>query len=146
MGRLEHGEALVMFGGDDDPFHSGSLGHPHNLTRVKQARVELLGQCHVVGGGYAHLVFDPFANAVKCLVMPLPAEMGVQPPVDEHPVIAIAEQGRPFRVFHAGLHRALAPHFVHGFLGTGQGGTYCKDGQQAVDVFHDGSLSGFSFR
>ena len=113
MGGLEHGEAVVVLRGDDDPLHAGGFRDADDLAGVKGGRVEVLRLREVVGLGDFHLPFDPFADAVKRLPLPLAAEVGVDAPVDEHAVVAVAEEGDAVGGFAAGQDRGGAPHLVH---------------------------------
>jgi hypothetical protein len=113
---FEHREAFMVLRGDDDPFHARLLGDADDLPGVEFGRVEFLGDGHVFLVGDSHLVFDPLADAVECLVLPLAAEVGVEPPVDEHAVVAIAEKFGALAGFNAILGAAVAPHGVHRFF------------------------------
>ena len=100
--RMEHGEALVMLGRDDDVFHAGSPGQQHDILRVEPCRIKVLGKGLVLlHADIRHAgIHDPFTDPVIRLPVPGAAQQGVQAPVDEHAVIAVGEvlrtRGFPF--------------------------------------------------
>ena len=102
MGRLEHGEPLVVLRGDNDPFHPRVPGQPGDPPGVELGGVELLGKGHVFDLGNLHLPLDPLADPVEGPIVPLAAEMGKQPPVDEHAVLPVAKERGPIGLFEAG--------------------------------------------
>ena len=103
VGGFEHGESFVMLRGDDDVFHPGGFGDAGDLLGVEFGGIEFAGEGHVFGIRDFHLALDPLADAVKRLVLPLAAEVGKQAPVDEHAVVAIAENGDAVGFFVAGF-------------------------------------------
>jgi len=47
--RIEHGEAIVMFGCDDDVLHARRLRERDDIVRIECAGIEAAGKCLVVG-------------------------------------------------------------------------------------------------
>ena len=63
VGGLEHREAVVVLGGDDDVFHAGILGDFDEVIGIELGGVELVGVLVVLGDGNPGVVHDPFADA-----------------------------------------------------------------------------------
>ena len=108
---VEHGEAVVMFGGDDDVLHAGGFGEGDDVVCVEAGGVELFGEGLVVGDGDGEVVHDPLADVGGALSVPLAGGDGVEAPVDEHAEAGLAPPG------HAGV--ALGGSF--GVLDGGDG-------------------------
>jgi hypothetical protein len=106
----------MVLGADDDPLHARFPGDADDFIGIEFGWVELLGKSHVFVVGDLHLVFDPLADAVEGLALPLATEVGVEAHVDEHAVVAIAEQGGARAALDAVLDGFVAPHFVHRFV------------------------------
>lgn len=90
---VEHGEAIVVLGGDDDVLHAGALGERHDVVRGEAGGIELLCEALVVGDGNGEVVHDPFADVSGALAVPLSGGDGVEAPVDEHAESGIAPPG-----------------------------------------------------
>ena len=119
--RMVHGKAVVVLAGDDDVFHARILGQLGNLHRIELDGIELLGKLLVLGHGNAGhvLVHDPFADAVIGLAVHLVGQLGIEPPMNEHGVVAVGEQLPALGIFGTELDHGLAPHLVH-VLGEGR--------------------------
>ncbi len=87
---VEHGEAVVVLGGDDDVLHAGGLGEGDDVVRAEAGGIELRGEGLVVGDGDGEVVHDPFADVVGALAVPFAGGDGVEAPVDEHAEAGIA--------------------------------------------------------
>ena len=112
---VEHGEAVVVFGGDDDVLHAGGFGEGDDVVRAEAGGVELGGEGFVVGDGDGGVVHDPLADAGDLLAVPCAGGDGVEAPVDEH-----AEAG-----FAPPLHAGV---FLGGGFGVLDGGDGVVDG------------------
>jgi hypothetical protein len=60
---VEHGEAVVVLGGDDDVLHAGGFGEGDDIVRAEAGGVELRREGLVVGDGDGGVVHDPLADA-----------------------------------------------------------------------------------
>ncbi len=47
-GGLEHGEAVVVLGGQNNVFHAGLLGEHHPIVRVEGLRIKFTGQLFIL--------------------------------------------------------------------------------------------------
>ena len=94
---VEHGEAVVVLGGDDDVLHAGGLGEGDDVVGAEAGGVELRGEGLVVGDGDGGAVHDPFADAGNLLAVPGSGGDGVESPVNEHAEAGITPPG------HAGV-------------------------------------------
>ena len=81
---VEHGEAVVVLGGDDDVLHAGGFGEGDDVVGAEAGGVELWGEGFVVGDGDGGVVHDPLADAGDLLAVPGAGGDGVEAPVDEH--------------------------------------------------------------
>lgn len=90
---VEHGEAVVMLGGNDDVLHAGSLGEGNDVMRGEAGGVELLCEAFVVGDGDGEIVHDPLTDVGGALTVPLACGDGVEAPVDEHAEAGLAPPG-----------------------------------------------------
>ncbi len=81
---VEHGEAIMMFGGDDDVSHSRRLGQCNDVMGIEARGIKLCREPLVVGHRDGACVHDPFANARDPLALPGSCRDGVKTPVDEH--------------------------------------------------------------
>jgi hypothetical protein len=108
---VEHGEAVVVLGGDDDVLHAGGFGEGDDVVRGEAGGVELRGEGFVVGDGDGEVVHDPLTDVVAALSLPLSGGDGVEAPVDEHSEAGVAPP------LHAGV--ALGGSF--GVLDGGDG-------------------------
>ena len=87
---VEHGEAVVVLGGDDDVLHAGGLGQRHHIMRIEAGGLNLRRQSLVVGDRDRAVVHDPFADARNLLAVPRAGGNGVEAPVDEHAEAGVA--------------------------------------------------------
>ena len=94
---VEHGEAVVVFGGDDDVLHAGGFCEGDDVVRGEAGGIELGGEGFVVGDGDGEVVHDPLADVSGALAVPLASGDGVEAPVDEHAEAGFAPP------FHAGV-------------------------------------------
>ena len=108
---VEHGEAVVVLGGDDDVLHAGGFGEGDDVVRGEAGGVEVFGEGFVVGDGDGEVVHDPLADVGGALAVPLAGGDGVEAPVDEH-----AEAG-----FAPPLHAGVALGGSFGVLDGGDG-------------------------
>jgi hypothetical protein len=108
---VEHGEAVVVFGGDDDVLHAGGFGQGDDVVRAEASGVEVFREGFVVGDGDGEVVHDPLADVGGALAVPLAGGDGVEAPVDEH-----AEAG-----FAPPLHSGVALGRGFGVLDGGDG-------------------------
>ena len=113
---VEHGEAVVVLGGDDDVLHAGGFGEGDDVVGGEGGGVEAGGEGFVVGDGDGGVVHDPLADAGDVLAVPGAGGDGVEAPVDEHAEAGLAPP------FHAGV--ALGGGFgvLDGGDGMGGGG------------------------
>ena len=113
--RVIHRKTIVVLAGDDDVFHAGILGQLGDRLGVELVGLEGGGEFLVFGdGNIGHLlVHDPLADAIVGLAIHFVAELRIEPPVDEHRVIALIEQLAPLGVVGAELDDRFAPHLVH---------------------------------
>ncbi len=81
---VEHGEAVVVLGGDDDVLHAGGFGEGDDVVGGEAGGIEVFGEGFVVGDGDGEVVHDPLADVVGALAVPLAGGDGVEAPVDEH--------------------------------------------------------------
>ncbi len=100
---VEHGEAVMMLGGDDDVFHPGRLGEGDDVMRIERRGVELRGESLVVLHRNGGVVHDPFANARDLLAVPGAGRDGVKTPVDEHAEACISPPGHACVTLRGGL-------------------------------------------
>ena len=70
---IEHGEAVVMLGGDDDVLHAGGFGQGDDVVRAEAGGVELACEGLVVGDRDGGVVHDPLAERGICLPSQVPA-------------------------------------------------------------------------
>ena len=109
---VEHGEAVVVLGGDDDVLHAGGCWRESDdVVRAEAGGVELGSEGLVVGYGDRGVVHDPLADAGDLFAVPGSGGDGVETPVDEHAEAGFAEP------LHAGV--ALSRGF--GVLDGGDG-------------------------
>jgi hypothetical protein len=106
---VEHGEAVVVLGGDDDVLHAGGFGEGDDVVGAEGGGVEFGREGFVVGDGDGGVVHDPLADAGDLLAVPGAGGDGVEAPVDEHaeacfapPVHAGVELGGGFGVLDRG--------------------------------------------
>ena len=88
-----HGEAVVMFGGDDEILHASGFGEGDPRFGVEVDGVELMGAFAIFGDGDVEALHDPFGFGVRgdLLAFPFAGEGGVRAPVDEHAEFVVAE-------------------------------------------------------
>src|SRR6267142_1558156 len=82
--RIVHGEAIVMFGSDDEILHPGILCDLHPLFGVKFDGVELPRQGFILRHGDLRSIHYPFAETWNELPFPLPRRNRIESPVNEH--------------------------------------------------------------
>ena len=87
---VEHREAVMMFGCNDDVLHPGRLGEGHDIVRAEADRIELRGERLVVRNGDGGIVHEPLPSSRRRLAVPRTGGDGVKTPMDEH-----AEAGIP---------------------------------------------------
>ena len=87
---VEHGEAVVMLGGDDDIPHAGGFCESDDIVGTEAGGIEVFGEGFVVGDGDGEIVHDPLADVGGALTVPLPGRDRVEAPVDEHAEACIA--------------------------------------------------------
>ena len=88
--RVEHGEAVVMLGGDDDVLHPGRFGESDDIVRAEGGGIESGGEGFVVGDRDRGVVHDPLADAGDLVAVPGPGGDGVEAPMDEHAEAGLA--------------------------------------------------------
>ena len=108
---VEHGEAVVVLGGDDDVLHACGFCEGDDVVGAEAGGIELGGEGFVVGDGDGEVVHDPLADVGGALAVPLAGGDGVEAPVDEH-----AEAG-----FAPPLHAGVALGGGFGVLVGGDG-------------------------
>src|SRR5579871_6123455 len=108
---VEHGEAVVVLGGDDDVLHAGSFGEGDDVVGAEAGGVELGGEGLVVGDGDGEVVHDPLADVGGALAVPLACGDGVEAPMDEHAEASFAPP----------LHAGVALGWGFGVLDGGDG-------------------------
>ena len=116
--RVIHRKAVVVFAGEDDVFHAGILREFGDGLGVELVGSEGGGEFLVFpdrNAGHAP-VHNPLADAVAGLVFVFVGDLGIEPPVDEHRVVALFKQCASSGIVEAGLDDGFAPQFVH-FLG-----------------------------
>ena len=93
--RIIHGEAVMMFGRDDDVFHAGLLGQCHPLLGIEIGRVECGRDCPVFLHRDLELLHDPlrYIPLFYSISLPFAPEYGIGPPMNEHPELAVLEPG-----------------------------------------------------
>ena len=84
VGGLEHGETVMVLGGDDHVFLAGVLGEFDEVIGVELGGVELVGVLFVLGGGDLGVVLDPLAEVGNIAALVDAGGSGVDAPVDEH--------------------------------------------------------------
>ena len=126
---IEHGEAVVVLGGDDDVLHAGGLGQRDDVVRGEAGGVELRCERLVIRDGDGAVVHDPLADAGDLLAVPRAGGHGVESPVDEHAETRVA----PPR--HAGV-------FLRGRLGVLDGGDGMRNGRGRRGVLRVDERSG----
>ena len=67
-----HGEAVMMFGGDDHIFHAGGLGEGDPGFGVEMHGIELMGAFAIFGDGNVEALHDPFGFGVRGNLLALP--------------------------------------------------------------------------
>ena len=72
---VEHGEAVVMLGGDDDVLHAGGFGEGDDVMRVEAGGIELRGESLVVCTGMEALFMIHSPMSGICLPFQVPAGM-----------------------------------------------------------------------
>ncbi len=91
VGRVEHREAVVVFGSEHHVALPGGLGQPHPGARVEPHRVEPLRQGAVVGFRDRRVALGARAHDRP---RGLDAGQRIRPPVDEHAELGLAEPCR----------------------------------------------------
>ena len=112
---VEHGEAVVVLGGDDDILHPRGLGEGHNIPSAEAGGIELGREGLVLRDRDRSVIHNPLADAGDLLSAPGARGDGVKAPVDEH-----TEAG-----FAPPLHPDIAPG---GALGVLHGGDRMMNG------------------
>ncbi len=87
---VEHGEAVVVLGGDDDVLHASGFREGDDIVCAEAGGIELGRECFVVGDGDGEVVHDPFADVGGALAVPFACRDGVETPVDEHAEACLA--------------------------------------------------------
>ena len=73
MRGIKHRKALVVLGCDHYIFHPRCFGGRNDRLCVELGRVKILGDALVVGIRNFHLPFDPLADTIERLILPLSA-------------------------------------------------------------------------
>ena len=118
---VEHGEAVVVLGGDDDVLHAGGFGEGDDVVGAEGGWIELGSEGFVVGYGDGGGVHDPFTDAGDLLAVPRAGGDGVEAPVDEHAEAGLAPP----------LHASIALGWSLGVLDGGDG-MFLGDGEGFV--------------
>jgi hypothetical protein len=100
---VEHGEAVMMFGGNDDVLHPRRLGESYDVMGIEACGIELRGESLVVGYWNGSVVHDPFANSRDLLSVPGSCGDGVKTPVDEHAEACVPPPGHACVTLRGGL-------------------------------------------
>ena len=82
-GRVEHAEAVVVLGREDDVFHAGELGQAGPFAGIERGRVE--------GRGQGVILPDEVVRGVEERPGDLRPHLGVRAPVDEQAEAGVAE-------------------------------------------------------
>src|SRR4029453_8967248 len=80
-----------MLRGDDDVLHAGIQRELHPVVGLEPHRIELGGQLLVLANRNLRAVHDPLAEAERSLALPLAGGDRIQAPVNEEPVLRLAE-------------------------------------------------------
>ncbi len=86
---MEHGEAVVMAGGDTDVLCAGSFHIGYPFLRVELGRVKAVGQLGILLPVDVLVVHDPLAIG----------HHAIDSPMDEYPELHVLELGPVFQVF-----------------------------------------------
>ena len=91
--RIVHRESIVMLAGDHDVLHASVLGEPDDFFGVEFDWIESLGKTLVLffGNPSHSFVHDPLADTVVGFSIDFVGDLRVQPPVNEHRVVAHIE-------------------------------------------------------
>ena len=81
---VEHGKAVVVFGGDDDIFLASGFGEGDDVVRIEAGGVEFGCESFIVGYRDRSAVHDPLAYSGNLLAVPGSGGDRVEAPVDEH--------------------------------------------------------------
>ena len=107
----------MVLAGEDDVFHASLLRELGDRLGVELVGMEAGGEFLVFrdrNAGHPR-IHDPLADAVVGLVLVFVGEIGIEPPMDEHRVVALIKQLAAFGILRAEFDDGFAPHFIHFF-------------------------------
>jgi len=115
---VEHREAIVVLGCDDDVLHPRSFGQGNDVMSVEACWIEFAREGLVIGNGNGTPIHDPFADAGHLFAIPCACGNRVETPVNEHAKSRVAPPShtrimlrRGFRILD-GFHMVLIGHVV----------------------------------
>ncbi len=113
--RVSYGEAVVVLGSNANVLHPCIPGQLSYFYGVELGGIELLGDLFVLchGDPGASFVHDPFSDAVIGLAIDPVGQVGVEPSVYEHGVVAVGKELTALGILRTELDTGLAPHSIH---------------------------------
>src|SRR3954468_13449097 len=103
---MEHGEAVVMLGGDHHVLLSGGFSGANPALGIEIDWVKLLRKLFIFRYGNFRAVHDPLADARNLAAFPFARRDRVEPPVNEHPEARIAKPRHSVLVRFSSTRRA----------------------------------------
>jgi len=92
---MKHGEAVMMFRGDNHVSLAGGFRSAHPAFGVEVNRIELFGELLILGDRNFRTVHDPFANTGNLFTLPFTCRNSIEAPMDKHAEARVTEPRHP---------------------------------------------------